>query len=166
MMNYIRFLRFLNSKWNILYEEYNKQKELQEIMHPEKFQTLFQPILSIKNGSTIGFEVLNRPQKDQIFPTTEHFYDFVGKSSEVNKIERFLRNLSFERFVEQVKHSGEHKDHLVFINIQSQVLCDANYQSGITLELMEKHHLSPFQIVLELTEKEAVLNDYQLERTN
>ena len=25
---------------------------------------------------------------------------------------------------------------------------------------MEKHHLSPFQIVLELTEKEAVLNDY------
>ena len=79
MVNFIHFLRFLNSKWNTLYDEFNKQKELQELMQAEKIQTLFQPILSLQKGSTIGFEVLNRPQKTKTFPTTEHFYDFVGK---------------------------------------------------------------------------------------
>ena len=158
MMSFIHFLRFLNSKRNTLYDEFNKQKELQELMQTEKVQTLFQPILSLQKGSTIGFEVLNRPQKTKTFPTTEHFYDFVGKSSEVFKIERFLRNLSFERFAEQANTSSEHMNHLVFVNIQSQILGDPTYQSGITLDLLVKYNLSPFQIILELTEKEAILN--------
>ncbi|HEY4550224.1 MAG TPA: EAL domain-containing protein, partial [Bacillus sp. (in: firmicutes)] len=88
MISFIHFLRFLNSKWTTLYDEFNKQKELQELMQQDKVQTLFQPILSLQKGSTIGFEVLNRPQKTKTFPTTEHFYDFVGKSSKVFKIER------------------------------------------------------------------------------
>jgi EAL domain-containing protein (putative c-di-GMP-specific phosphodiesterase class I) len=163
MISFIHFLHFLNSKWTTLYDEFNKQKELQELMQTDKVQTLFQPILSLQKGSTIGFEVLNRPQKTKTFPTTEHFYDFVGKSSEVFKIERFLRNLSFERFAEQASTSSEHMNHLVFVNIQSQILGDPTYQSGITLDLLGKHNLSPFQIILELTEKEAVLNYNQFE---
>jgi EAL domain-containing protein (putative c-di-GMP-specific phosphodiesterase class I) len=158
MMNFIHFLHFFNSKWNTLYDEFNKQIELKELMQTEKVQTLFQPILSLQKGSTIGFEVLNRPKKTKTFPTTEQFYDFVGKSSEVFKIEHFLRNLSFERFAEQVNHSGEYMNHLVFVNIQAQILGDPTFQSGTTLDLLAKYNLSPFQIILELTEKEAILN--------
>ena len=47
-----------------------------------------------------------------------------------------------------------YKDQLMFLNIQTQVLADPNFRSGITLELLKEHHLSPYQIVLELTEKE------------
>ena len=54
-------------------------------------------------------------------------------------------------------------NHLVFVNIQSQILGDPTYQSGITLDLLVKHNLSPFQIILELTEKEAILNYNQFE---
>ncbi len=158
IINFIRFLRFLNSKTNTLYDEFHKQTELHELLQAESIQTLFQPILSLQKGSTLGFEILNRPQQTITFPTTEHFYDFVGKSREVFKIECFLRNLSFERFAKQVQTSCEHKNHLVFINIQSQVLGDPTYRSGITMDLLLKHNLSPFQVILELTEKEAILN--------
>ncbi|WP_338449224.1 EAL domain-containing protein [Niallia oryzisoli] len=133
-------------------------------MEKERIYTFFQPIVSLETGSTIGFEVLNRPETSSSFPNTEQFYDYVSSSSEVFMVERFLRNLSFERFAEQIKTSQGHKDHLVFINIQSQVLADPSYQSGITLELLAKHKLSPYQIVLELTEKEAVLNRVQFEK--
>ena len=133
-------------------------------MQTEKIQTVFQPIVSLTEGSTIGFEILNRPQSTLLFPTTENFYDYVGKSSEVSMVERFLRNLSFERFAQQVKNSQDHKNQLVFLNIQPQVLADPSYQSGITLELLARHNLSPFQIVLELTEKEAIVNHDQFER--
>lgn len=158
MLNLIRFFGFVHSRWSTLQVEFNKQKELQGLMQKEKVHTFFQPILSLEKGTTIGFEVLNRPETSPYFPTTEQFYDYVSKSSDVFMVERFLRNLSFERFSEQIKTSPIHKNHLVFLNIQSQVLADPSYQSGITLELLTKHKLSPYQIVLELTEKEAVLN--------
>lgn len=164
IVNFIHFLHFLNSRKNLLYEDFTKQQELQGLMQTEKISTFFQPILSLETGSTIGFEVLNRPQSSSLFPTTEQFYDYVGKSNRAFMVERFLRRLSFERFAEQVKNAQNHKNPLMFLNIQTQVLADPTFRSGITLELLKEHHLSPYQIVLELTEKEAVLNSDQFER--
>lgn len=163
-MNILHFLSFIRSKHHALYQEFQKNLELQELMQPPKVQTFFQPILSLKNGSTIGFEVLNRPESTSLFPTTEQFYDYVGKSNESFKVECFLRNLSLERFAHQVKETIGHNNQLVFINIQTQVLADPSYRSGITLELLARHHLSPKQIVLELTEKESVTNYEQFEK--
>ncbi len=130
-------------------------------MHKSKVKTVFQPILSLEEGSTVGFEILNRPESTVHFPTTETFYDYVGESSYVVKVEQFLRNLSIERFAEQVKNQSGNRDPLVFLNIQTQVLADPCWRSGITLELLEKYNLSPNQIVLELTEKQSVINYHQ-----
>jgi EAL domain-containing protein (putative c-di-GMP-specific phosphodiesterase class I) len=44
------------------------------------------------------------------------------------------------------------------------VLANPTYRSGQTLELLAKHNLSPSQIVLELTEKETVLDYNHFER--
>ncbi len=43
MMSFIHFLRFLNSKWTTLYDEFNKQKELQELMQTERIILYFSP---------------------------------------------------------------------------------------------------------------------------
>ncbi|PLR76229.1 EAL domain-containing protein [Bacillus sp. V3-13] len=163
MMNCINFLGFLKSNRDVLFQEFKKKEELQRLMQPEKVNTVFQPILSLEKGRTIGFEILNRPQTTPLFSTTEKFYDYVGKSRDVFLVEHFLRNLSLERYSEQIKSSQSHKDKLVFLNIQPQVLADPAYQSGKTLELLAKHNLSPNQIVLELTEKEAVIDYRQFE---
>lgn len=164
LANIIKFLAFLNTKKESLYQEYKKSAELQELMQKSKVETVFQPILSLEEGSTIGFEILNRPQSTKLFPTTEKFYEYVGKSNDVFMIERFLRNLSLERFSDQVKSFQNDAEPLVFLNIQPQVLTDPTYRSGITLDLLAKYNLSPKQIVLELTEKEAVTNYNQFER--
>ncbi|MEH7343507.1 EAL domain-containing protein [Bacillus sp. JJ1532] len=160
----INFLAFLNAKKGSLYQEYRKSIELQELMQKGKVDTVFQPILCLKEGTTLGFEILNRPQLTKLFPTTEKFYEYVGKSNDVFMIERFLRNLSLERFSDQVKGFQPTSTPLVFLNIQPQVLADPAYRSGITLELLERYNLCPEQIVLELTEKEAVTNYSQFER--
>ncbi|WNS76082.1 EAL domain-containing protein [Bacillus sp. DTU_2020_1000418_1_SI_GHA_SEK_038] len=164
LTNIINFLAFLNAKKGSLYQEYRKSIELQELMQKGKVDTVFQPILSLKEGMTLGFEILNRPQPTELFPTTEKFYEYVGKSNDVFMIERFLRNLSLERFSDQVKGFQHTSTPLVFLNIQPQVLADPAYRSGITLELLEIYNLCPEQIVLELTEKEAVTNYSQFER--
>lgn len=130
------------------------------MMDASKIKTVFQPIMDIKANGTIGFEILNRPETTSFFPSTETFYDHIGKSGNVFKMERFLRNLSLERYAEQLKADHDLKNQLIFLNIQPQVLTDSAYRGGTTLELLEKYHLSPEQIVLELTEKEDV-SDYR-----
>ncbi|MBS4191883.1 EAL domain-containing protein [Bacillus sp. FJAT-49705] len=163
LSNFFNFLVYLNTKKESLYQDYKKSIELQELMQRCKVKTVFQPILSLEEGSTIGFEILNRPQSTELFPTTESFYEYVGKSNDVFAVEQFLRNLSLERFSEQIINFKHHKEPLIFLNIQPQVLADPAYRTGITLELLAKYNLSPNQIVLELTEKEAVFNYKQFE---
>jgi len=160
----IKYLEFLKAKRGVLCQEFKKSEEFKGLMQPGKVKTVFQPILSLSKGDTIGFEILNRPQSTPSFPTTEKFYDYVGQSENVFMLEGFLRNLSLERYAEQLRYANGYEDQLVFLNIQPQVLADPAYRSGKTLELLAKYNLSPNQIVLELTEKEAVIDYNQFEK--
>ncbi|XJZ27794.1 EAL domain-containing protein [Bacillota bacterium Lsc_1132] len=164
MKKLLDYLGFLYLNRERFYQEYNRERELQTLMDARKITTVFQPILSLEHGSTMGFEVLNRPESSPFFPTTEKFYDYVGSSRAVFGTEQFLRNLSLERYSMQIKTSPQFQDRLVFLNIQPQVLADPSYKSGKTLELLDKYGLSPDQIVLELTEKEAVIDYEQFEK--
>ncbi|WP_453991848.1 EAL domain-containing protein [Bacillus nitroreducens] len=164
LRNLMHFLAFIQKKRGTLYQEYKRDEDLKKLMHKSKIKTVFQPILSLETGATIGYEILNRPEATECFPTTETFYNYVGNSSSVFQVEQFLRNLSIERFAEQIKHIKNEGNQLVFLNIQTQVLADPSWRSGITMKLLEKYNLSPNQIVLELTEKQSVINYNQFKK--
>lgn len=145
-------------------EQFTKDQQLMELMKEQSFETAFQPILSLQKDETLGFEVLNRPLSTALFPSTEQFYDYAGKSSHVFMIEGFLRNLSLQRYAKQLDQNQSFQKELIFINIQPQVLADPLYRSGTTLDLLNQYGLAPDQIVLELTEKEAVTDYVQFEK--
>lgn len=145
-------------------EQFNKDQQLVKLMRADSIQTAFQPILSLQECETLGFEVLNRPDCTPLFPSTEKFYDYVGKSGKVFLVEGFLRNISLQRYAEQLEQEYSFREGLIFVNIQPQVLADPSYRSGTTLDLLAKYGLSPEQIVLELTEKEAVTDYVQFEK--
>lgn len=159
-----KYLKFLHEHHNYLNQEFLKNEEFKGLIQKQKITTVFQPIMSLNENETLGFEILNRPEPTVNFPTTDKFYDYAGQSHMVFMVEAFLRELSLARYSEQVIHTQEHKNQLVFLNIQPQVLADSAYRSGKTLELVEKYGLSPTQIVLELTEKEAVLDYSRFEK--
>lgn len=164
IFNFIHFLEFLYTKKSSLYQEFNKQKELKELIQQERMDTFFQPIVSLDEGYTLGFEILNRPIDSVQFPTTDTFYEYVGKNKDVFLVEGFIRNLSFKKFAEQVQSLQNHKDQLIFLNILPQVLMDPHFRSGLTIELLQEHQISPYQIVLELTEIEAATNITHFDR--
>jgi len=153
-------LTFLIKNRKKLYKESCKQLALKNVLQESSIESYFQPILCLRTGQTIGFEVLNRPLQTTAFPSTEEFYDFIGKSGEVFSVEKFLRGLSFKRYAGQVDLQPHHQHKMIFINVHPQVLADPSYKTGETLEILAKHNFSPKQIVLELTEKEAV-SDYE-----
>lgn len=160
----VRYLRYLHKHHHHFSQEFIKSEEFKGLIQKQKITTVFQPILSLNENQTLGFEILNRPEPTSFFPTTDKFYDYVGQSETVFMVEAFLRDLSLERYSEQVKYTQNHDGKLVFLNIQPQVLADSTYRSGKTLELLSKYNLSPSQIVLELTEKEAVVDYSRFEK--
>lgn len=125
-------------------------------MKQNALDTYFQPIIQLDSGDTIGYEALNRPAITDLFPNTESFYEFVGKSNQVFLFECFCRNLSLKRFKDRL-HRNEHpKNTLLFLNIHPHVLLDSHYQSGETLQILTELGIKPSQVVFELTEKSAV----------
>jgi EAL domain-containing protein (putative c-di-GMP-specific phosphodiesterase class I) len=152
----ISYLIYLYKNRKRLYKESCQYNEMLNIMDNGKISTYFQPIVCLGTGKTLGFEILNRPWKTSIFPNVELFYDFIGKSGQVFLFEKLLRKISLKRHHNQVKKMPEFKDQLIFLNILPQVLADPSYKPGETIELLKQYHFSPDQIVLELTEKEAV----------
>lgn len=131
---------------------------LDNIIEQEAMNTFFQPIYDVKNNTTYGFEALNRPQAQQLFPNADTFYDFVGQTDKVFLFECFCRNLSLMRYHQKLVDYPAAKDFTLFINIHPNVLLDKNYHSGETRVLLESLNLSPEQVVFELTERSAVVD--------
>jgi EAL domain-containing protein (putative c-di-GMP-specific phosphodiesterase class I) len=150
------YLKYLNNrrKKEIVY--YKRLKELQKIMKNNSLDTFFQPILKLDSGETVGYEALNRPAVTNLFPNTETFYEFVGKSNQVFFFECFCRNISLKRFIDRLKGNVRLRSSLLFINIHPHVLLDSKYHSGETLQLLSELGIEPEQVVFELTERSAV----------
>lgn len=149
------YVKYLIDQQKIFYNQSKKYYRLLNLIDEKQILTYFQPILCLKSGKTIGFEILNRPLNTNV----ELFYDFIGKSGQLFWIEKFLRKISLKRHFNQVKKKPEFRDMMIFINIMPQVLADPSYRTGETIELLNLYGFSPEQMVLELTEKEAV-TDY------
>lgn len=172
-MNSVSFIKESKSNFSVIYYlkylfsrrhediRYLKRLDaLESIMKNEDISTFFQPIVNLQSGETFGFEALNRPMKTNLFPTTDHFYDFVGKTDRVFEFERFSRNISIRRYLNQVEEKRFQEQYVLFLNIHPHVLLDKNYQSGETLQLLKDMGIQPEQVVFELTERSA-LTDYQ-----
>lgn len=158
------YLNYIQNRYqdDLLYLK--RIKELENIIHHNKLNTYFQPIINFQTEETFGFEALNRPISSELFPTTDQFYDFVGKTDLVFKFERFCRNLSIKRFFEKKQQNFQQKQFVLFLNIHPLVLLDRNYNTGETRQLLNELNLTPENVVLELTERSAVTDFHEFER--
>ncbi len=158
-MGLYSYIHYLHTKRREGITEHKRFLAFQQIIKKQLLTTYFQPILDLKCGDNIGYEILNRPPVSTLFPTTETFYDFVGQTDQVFLFERFCRRVSLKRFVDCLIHLPSQQNALLFLNIHPHVLGDAQHKSGETLQLLKEFGVSPSQIVFEITEKQAV-NDY------
>lgn len=153
------YLQHLKGRVKGEIKELGQLSALLDIMNNERLDTFFQPILQLRSGWTLGHEVLNRPPSSAHFPTTEHFYEFAGRTEQMYWFEQYCRRMSLTRYMERLPGQDAGSSKLVFINVHPGVLDDARHKSGETLALLQSLGLSPERVVFELTERQAV-QDY------
>lgn len=132
----------------------NELLELMEIIKNERITTLFQPIVSLRNGKVLGYEALSRGPKD----TSLYSPIKLLKAAEKNSMLWELESLFRKKAIERAKNINEKQ--LLFLNVDPHIIEDEKFTQGFTKDILLKYNLSPDSIIFEITERTAI-EDYK-----
>lgn len=130
-------------------------RELWEIVSEGHVRTLLQPLVSMNTGNVIGYEALSRGPRGSRLESPEQLFAASRHANLLFSLERVCRRkalIAKSRFM--------NKEQLLFLNVDPQVIYEAQHQADITKEVMATLGIEPREVVLELTERTAI-TDYK-----
>lgn len=125
---------------------------LKNVLHNKKIKILYQSIVSLKSGDILGFEALSRGPAGSSMESPLNLF----KAAEYYDCLLELENLCHETAVSTATSSFN--EYYLFLNISPSVINKANNHRLFLLNLLKTHNLKSANIVLELTERNAIDN--------
>jgi diguanylate cyclase (GGDEF)-like protein len=111
----------------------------------------FQPIVSAAGLTTHGFEALARVRADSRFADIHAVMDSAEQRGELRHVERLLLTKSISLFAGIADASATR----LFCNLDNRVFDDPNVRPGHLVELAVQKGLSPANLCIELSERQA-----------
>lgn len=127
--------------------------ELKRILHSEEITTVFQPIVSLQNGSIIGYEALSRGPKNSFLKYPDKLFATAEKNNMLWDLEYLCRKKAIE------KACSMEINKFLFINVDPLIIKDEKFKKGFTKEFLHQYNISPESIIFEITERTAI-EDY------
>lgn len=121
-----------------------------DVLENKKIRTLFQPIISLKDGSILGCEALSRGPKNTVLENPGVLFDLARVYGKLWELEFLCRIKALE------KASKNNCCFNIFINVDPDIINDEKFKKGFTKEFLDKFGLKPENIVFEITEKNTV----------
>ncbi len=129
------------------------KNELDYIIEKNQIKSVFQPIISLRDGQILGHEALSRIICKTIIPNTEELFQLAGEHNRLWDLELLCRMKSLEAAYIQMKPPYDRK---LFINVNPMVMHDIKFQDGFTKEYLKKYDITPENIIFEITERDAI----------
>lgn len=120
-----------------------------DMLENRAIQTVFQPIVSLQDGSLYGFEALTRGPVNTPLQNPEYLFNYAMEQDQLWDLEYLCRTKALES-----AHELELKGKL-FLNVNPNIMSDEKFRQGFTKEYLSKYAIDPETIVFEITEKEA-----------
>ena len=130
-----------------------RRLELQRIVFERDINMVYQPIVSLRNGQTLGYEALARGPSDSFFSSPANLFTFAEQYNLTYNLEMLCREKGIESF-------RKNNDDKLFLNINPQVLNESVSARGSILGRLQQRGIEPRNVVMELTERSAII-DYQ-----
>lgn len=127
--------------------------ELIDILRDGKINTLFQPIVSLKNSYILGYEALSRGPKNHVLEFPDDLFYFARKYNKLWELELLCRIKALENFS---SYKGNSK---IFINVDPNIINDEKFKKGFTKEFLKTFNIDAESIVFEITENNLI-KDY------
>lgn len=128
------------------------QKQLNAILENNDIRTVFQPIISLRDGAVLGYEALSRGPSGSVLQNPDALFGVATECGKLWELDRLCRSTALEtacRLASGIR---------LFLNVHPQVIYDEKFKSGFTAEFLRKFDIDPENIYIEITEKNAAEN--------
>ncbi|MDR1658909.1 MAG: GGDEF domain-containing protein [Desulfovibrio sp.] len=125
-------------------------------MENRQIKTVFQPIVSLRDGSVLGHEALSRVSGENSHITPDVLFDFAQKYNLSPELEYLTRTIAITNASEKILKRNTNAK--IFINISTTALQDNCFRTGFTKNMLHTLHLEEKNIIFEITEKHATDN--------
>lgn len=130
---------------------------LQQIIKNKNIRTLFQPIISLTDGSILGYEALSRGPVGSELERPDALFKAAEEHNLVWEVEYLCRIKAFE------SASKQKISKMLFINVDPKIIYNEKFKSGFTSDFIKEYDINPRNIIFEITEKSSV-DDYKVFR--
>lgn len=120
------------------------------ILENGQITTVFQTIISLKDGSKFGHEALSRGPKMSAFENPAQLFDVAKIYGKLWELEFLCRIKAIESASRTVN------DQYLFLNVDPAVINDEKFKKGFTKEFLLTHEINPDSVVFEITEKSSI----------
>lgn len=126
------------------------KKQFSEILERKKVYPVYQPIISLKNGEITGYEALSRISLEHTDFNVEEMFQISEQLCKVWELEELCRKKSIENAGKKPKGVK------LYINVNPNVLKDAQFREGMTAAYLKKYGLKTKEVVFEITERSSI----------
>ena len=128
---------------------------LSSILTQGGLHSLFQPIVCLSERRILGYEALSRGPSNSPLHSPINLFAVARHAGRLTELEIACRESACRRFSQQ-RLEGK-----LFLNVSPESLLEPQYQSGLTLKLLQNLGIPASQVVIELTEQTPT-DDFQL----
>ena len=130
-----------------------KQEELEKIIKEKQIRTVFQPVVSLRDGSVLGHEALSRITCKTSITGPEQLFHIAGQQDRLWDLELLCRTTALHSAF-LVKRA--HKTKTIFLNVNPNVMHDEKFRNGFTKEYLTQYGIEPENVVFEITERHVI----------
>ncbi len=123
-----------------------------DVLCNRQIRTVFQPIVSLRDGAVYGYEALSRGPENSEMHYPAVLFDCAEKYGKTWELEQLCRMKAIETV-----HELQAQFRL-FLNVNPKVIHDEKFKVGFTKEYLRENGINPENVVFEITEKGVVSN--------
>lgn len=128
--------------------------ELERIIRNREIRTVYQPVVSLTEGSIIGYEALSRGPAGSLLERPDKLFQLANQYGLTWELEFLCRVKALEKL------RGMDNSQMVFLNIDPKIINDPRFKKGLTKEVLSQYGLDATKVIFEITEKTAI-EDYK-----
>jgi len=125
---------------------------LQDVLLSDEIRSVFQPIVDLQGGGTLGYEALSRGPAGTAQHNPVNLFTAAKQADLVFELDRHCRR----RAMRTARNLPP--PYRLFINVVPASMYDPDFQGASLIKLLEGLGLSPDRIVLEVSEQYAIEN--------
>lgn len=131
----------------------NIKEDLDFIICNKKIRTVFQPIISLRDGSVLGHEALSRITCDSKICNLDMLFTVASQYNRLWDLELLCRTTALEAAYEFMIPPYNKK---LFINVNPHIMHDETFKKGFTRSFLKQYEISPHNVIFEITEKDVI----------